>query len=250
LNRLNQNPKLTNDELIQNAYIILGFARSYKVYRNKFEVALSLIQKAYQIVDNNNFHEYGCYIETVTDLIQYIKEFSESRQQEAEAIALKILNNTPPTARKKALTYITECIGLLLHFADKFREKTEYAKEEQILKHAFSHGKRLLGDLHPVVPKISSLIQTANKAAAKKREQNPPDPNAKSEPDEEPADNSFSSICGNCKKGGCTMRCQRCLTTYYCSKNCQVTHWPAHKQTCKKTITFIITYYYILLSFI
>jgi hypothetical protein len=40
-------------------------------------------------------------------------------------------------------------------------------------------------------------------------------------------------MCANaCGKSG-NKRCARCQTTFYCSKECQTSHWKEHKQTCK-----------------
>jgi hypothetical protein len=46
------------------------------------------------------------------------------------------------------------------------------------------------------------------------------------------------SHCASCAKGqmakGLTLqRCAKCHSVYYCSRECQVAHWPAHKAECK-----------------
>lgn len=41
--------------------------------------------------------------------------------------------------------------------------------------------------------------------------------------------------CGKCNEeesGEVFKRCSQCKKTYYCSKNCQVSHWPTHKTAC------------------
>lgn len=38
-------------------------------------------------------------------------------------------------------------------------------------------------------------------------------------------------ICGNCG-GDATHRCSRCKSEWYCSRECQVAHWPDHEETC------------------
>ena len=44
------------------------------------------------------------------------------------------------------------------------------------------------------------------------------------------------SICIQCKKEGKMMRCNRCKIERYCSRECQVKHWPAHKLKCKEPV--------------
>ncbi|KAG7097588.1 hypothetical protein E1B28_004925 [Marasmius oreades] len=43
--------------------------------------------------------------------------------------------------------------------------------------------------------------------------------------------------CGNCMKlpaqGSTFSQCSRCRETHYCSRGCQVAHWPQHKEVCK-----------------
>eukprot|EP01113_Clastostelium_recurvatum_P016049 TRINITY_DN19096_c0_g1_i1.p1 TRINITY_DN19096_c0_g1~~TRINITY_DN19096_c0_g1_i1.p1 ORF type:complete len:206 (+),score=27.88 TRINITY_DN19096_c0_g1_i1:36-653(+) len=40
--------------------------------------------------------------------------------------------------------------------------------------------------------------------------------------------------CGSCQRPGCTLKCSKCATTYYCSQACQVKDWNSrHKQLCK-----------------
>jgi uncharacterized CHY-type Zn-finger protein len=38
--------------------------------------------------------------------------------------------------------------------------------------------------------------------------------------------------CANCPRIG-NMRCKKCMKTYYCSKECQKTHWATHKKACQ-----------------
>ena len=59
--------------------------------------------------------------------------------------------------------------------------------------------------------------------------------NQSSEPD---SDVDLPSVCGNCMKEGEDLRrCTGCKFIRYCSKNCQVTEWSAHKQYCKSIQT-------------
>ncbi len=40
--------------------------------------------------------------------------------------------------------------------------------------------------------------------------------------------------CKLCSHKGVTGVCFKCKKVYYCSKECQVAHWPIHKKVCKK----------------
>jgi hypothetical protein len=44
----------------------------------------------------------------------------------------------------------------------------------------------------------------------------------------------------HCGKPGCSgaglKKCAICLITFYCGKDCQVAHWPAHKAECKRRV--------------
>lgn len=45
--------------------------------------------------------------------------------------------------------------------------------------------------------------------------------------------------CANCKKGTAVSKslkkCSRCKNTYYCSRDCQRSHWKEHKKICKQS---------------
>eukprot|EP01113_Clastostelium_recurvatum_P001518 TRINITY_DN10619_c0_g1_i1.p1 TRINITY_DN10619_c0_g1~~TRINITY_DN10619_c0_g1_i1.p1 ORF type:complete len:347 (-),score=55.87 TRINITY_DN10619_c0_g1_i1:13-987(-) len=43
--------------------------------------------------------------------------------------------------------------------------------------------------------------------------------------------------CGNCGMEAKGMKCSRCKKVYYCDRECQKVHWPAHKKTCIPTPT-------------
>ncbi|CAH1958239.1 unnamed protein product [Acanthoscelides obtectus] len=40
------------------------------------------------------------------------------------------------------------------------------------------------------------------------------------------------ATCAQCGKGA-IQRCSKCKKSWYCSRACQVTHWPQHKEECK-----------------
>jgi hypothetical protein len=40
--------------------------------------------------------------------------------------------------------------------------------------------------------------------------------------------------CGHCKKPNCIQKCSRCKKVYYCTKECQKSHWTEHKKVCIK----------------
>ena len=61
--------------------------------------------------------------------------------------------------------------------------------------------------------------------------------NQSPEPDSE-SDVDSSGVCGNCMKQGEELpRCTGCKFVRYCSKNCQVTDWPSHRQLCQSIQT-------------
>jgi len=42
------------------------------------------------------------------------------------------------------------------------------------------------------------------------------------------------NYCLHClKEVSTTLRCSRCETAIYCDRNCQVKHWPMHKNSCQ-----------------
>ena len=41
-----------------------------------------------------------------------------------------------------------------------------------------------------------------------------------------------STHCANCKKLNARKKCSRCLSAYYCAKECQKKHWRIHKKDC------------------
>lgn len=51
------------------------------------------------------------------------------------------------------------------------------------------------------------------------------------------AHSTFMTECANCntnttKDGKPLQRCSRCKGVYYCSRECQTSHWPKHKPNC------------------
>ena len=45
-----------------------------------------------------------------------------------------------------------------------------------------------------------------------------------------------SKECFQCKKSVAKNRCSRCHIVRYCSKDCQVKHWPEHRLKCDKAL--------------
>lgn len=43
------------------------------------------------------------------------------------------------------------------------------------------------------------------------------------------------SLCGECNASA-TKKCSKCQKVYYCSRDCQVKHWPMHKENCLEQI--------------
>jgi hypothetical protein len=48
---------------------------------------------------------------------------------------------------------------------------------------------------------------------------------------------TYRTYCANpsCDSAG-LKKCANCLEVYFCTKECQVTHWPAHKADCKRRV--------------
>ncbi|KAJ7450344.1 hypothetical protein FB451DRAFT_1285757 [Mycena latifolia] len=45
----------------------------------------------------------------------------------------------------------------------------------------------------------------------------------------------FAHVCTNCLVTGCELsKCSKCKAVVYCSKKCQMAHWPKHKAVCSK----------------
>jgi hypothetical protein len=47
--------------------------------------------------------------------------------------------------------------------------------------------------------------------------------------------------CASCGTGGATLRCSRCHAAWYCNRECQTAHWPAHKSLCKPRVPAVMT---------
>ena len=45
---------------------------------------------------------------------------------------------------------------------------------------------------------------------------------------------NLSKICSKCGKLDSTFKCSKCKNVYYCSKECQISHWAQHKIFCSK----------------
>ena len=43
------------------------------------------------------------------------------------------------------------------------------------------------------------------------------------------AKESANKNCARCQKADCTSKCSKCKKVYYCCRDCQIAHWPAHK---------------------
>jgi len=71
-------------------------------------------------------------------------------------------------------------------------------------------------------PNVMKLLKAADKHLVKK------------ERDEAKTKFEFKK-CGKCK-GKADKRCTGCFLTWYCSADCQKTHWSQHRDTCKKTM--------------
>lgn len=48
---------------------------------------------------------------------------------------------------------------------------------------------------------------------------------------QEPTYIKFHKLCGQCKQGGCKLKCQ-CAQVYYCNQECQRRDWTTHKEAC------------------
>ena len=44
---------------------------------------------------------------------------------------------------------------------------------------------------------------------------------------------ALRKICPSCETGDCHYKCSRCFSVTYCSKTCQVSDWPKHKEICQ-----------------
>ena len=48
------------------------------------------------------------------------------------------------------------------------------------------------------------------------------------------ADREIPGLCAQCGSSGPLQKCSKCLVASYCSKDCQVSHWPQHKRGCRR----------------
>jgi hypothetical protein len=61
------------------------------------------------------------------------------------------------------------------------------------------------------------------------------------------SDTKYIKICWHCEKietqedSALLMKCQRCKTAYYCSKDCQAADWKIHKKTCKQFSSGVVS---------
>jgi hypothetical protein len=50
----------------------------------------------------------------------------------------------------------------------------------------------------------------------------------------------LSAACAACGAKGAHRRCTRCLTVYYCNKECQLSNWASHSPTCKAAASLLV----------
>jgi len=97
--------------------------------------------------------------------------------------------------------------------------------------------------------KAECLAQRAQQAAARTSDRISPDMSAQlgavlrmqQASEEQAAAAPEETTCRKCGREGVSNRCSGCHLAAYCSRECQVAHWPTHRKACKLTQSAVKT---------
>lgn len=120
-------------------------------------------------------------------------------------------------------------------------EKPQLTREELVLrlkKELGSHAEA--GDAAPKET-LGQRLRTIAEAARKQKEEPASQEGSTSNPvaqasaettEQAVPEEALEGDCAQCPKKKVTNCCAKCRTTFYCSRECQTTHWKAHKPVC------------------
>ncbi len=132
-----------------------------------------------------------------------------------------------------------DCGGPLFHYDGKENGFRVLGVLKQIL--GVTGSSHLYPRFEPITPEVQKWISSREEgwlelpSKSDCSASSATEPSASSLKESAAASQTASQVCSYCKssKDSSMQRCGRCLTTPYCSQDCQVKHWPEHKKDCK-----------------
>lgn len=219
-----------------------------KGHENIVKLLLESPEIAINAQDEDGNTAYAVCYEKHPAIARLIKNKIEELTQKAfRAVAQNDLN---------ALKIIVTQIGIDNVFDSKGKTLLEQAcnnKCPEIIKFLLQHTENprtLLSKLtfksveinsHLVQYVLDLAFKTDQETGSKKRKRTESESDdelehaRKSTREDSSADSleTDKKLCAHCSKADCHRRCAACKTAYYCSDECQKTHWRIHKFDCK-----------------